>query len=396
MGRRLRIEADGGSRGNPGVAGYGAVVRDGDTGAVLIRRAAPLGKASNNVAEYRGLIAGLEAVLLIEPGAQVVAAMDSKLVVEQMSGNWKIKHPAMRTLALQARDLATEITQAGGTVMYTWIPRAQNGLADTLSNDGMDGKEIDDRSGWEAELGLPAAADTRPHSDPGLPTFGRVESPPDDLVDEDEVPATIPHRRTPTRIVLVRHGVTAFTEQGLLDGRGGADPELSRLGIEQAQAAARATQHLVGEDEVRVITSSLARARQTGGIIAKALDVAPSIDPDWDEQSFGDWDGAAMKDLFATSAAEFDRLRVEPDYARPGGESHAQLSERVLSAFARVVAPGGTSVVVCHRKPIMVVLADLLEVPMAKQWRLAAAPASLSAIEIWPNREAIISFTNRT
>ena len=88
MSRRLTVEADGGSRGNPGVAGYGALVRDTDTAALLAERAEPLGKASNNVAEYRGLIAGLEAAYAIDPSAQVHVRMDSKLVVEQMSGRW--------------------------------------------------------------------------------------------------------------------------------------------------------------------------------------------------------------------------------------------------------------------------------------------------------------------
>ncbi|HLS39423.1 MAG TPA: reverse transcriptase-like protein, partial [Ornithinicoccus sp.] len=102
MGRRLVVEADGGSRGNPGVAGYGAVVRDADTGQLLAERAAPLGLASNNVAEYEGLIAGLQAVLdlgLAEM-AEVTVRMDSKLVVMQMTGEWKIKHEDMRRLAL--------------------------------------------------------------------------------------------------------------------------------------------------------------------------------------------------------------------------------------------------------------------------------------------------------
>ncbi|HLS46224.1 MAG TPA: reverse transcriptase-like protein, partial [Ornithinicoccus sp.] len=142
-GRRLVIEADGGSRGNPGVAGYGALVRDVD-GTLLAERAAPLGLASNNVAEYTGLIEGLRAVLDLglAPGAQVAVRMDSKLVVEQMSGRWKIKHEDMRRLALQARDLARQITAAGGTVTYTWIPRAENLAADKLSNDGMDGVTV--------------------------------------------------------------------------------------------------------------------------------------------------------------------------------------------------------------------------------------------------------------
>src|SRR6266481_3961208 len=84
MTRRLVVEADGGSRGNPGPAGYGAVVRE------------SIGRATNNVAEYSGLIAGLRAAAATARGADVEVRMDSKLVVEQMSGRWQIKHPAMR------------------------------------------------------------------------------------------------------------------------------------------------------------------------------------------------------------------------------------------------------------------------------------------------------------
>ena len=141
-GRRLVVEADGGSRGNPGVAGYGALVRDPATGRVLVELAEPLGKASNNVAEYSGLIAGLRAVLDLDPGAAVRVKMDSKLVVEQMSGRWKIKHEDMRRLALEARDLCAEISDAGGSVDFEWIPREKNKDADALSNDAMDGKSV--------------------------------------------------------------------------------------------------------------------------------------------------------------------------------------------------------------------------------------------------------------
>ncbi len=141
-GRTLVVEADGGSRGNPGVAGYGALVRDPSTGRVLVELAEPLGKASNNVAEYSGLLAGLRAVLDLDPGATVRVKMDSKLVVEQMSGRWKIKHEDMRRLALEARDLCAEISDAGGSVDFEWIPREKNKDADALSNDAMDGKSV--------------------------------------------------------------------------------------------------------------------------------------------------------------------------------------------------------------------------------------------------------------
>jgi probable phosphoglycerate mutase len=132
--RRLVVEADGGSRGNPGPAGYGAVVRDAATGEVLAEVSESIGRATNNVAEYSGLIAGLRAAAGIARGADVEVRMDSKLVVEQMSGRWQIKHPAMRPLAAQAR----EAVGALGRVSYTWVPRSRNAHADRLANEAMD------------------------------------------------------------------------------------------------------------------------------------------------------------------------------------------------------------------------------------------------------------------
>ena len=134
MTRRLVVEADGGSRGNPGPAGYGAVVRDATTGEVLAEASESIGRATNNVAEYSGLIAGLRAAAAIARGADVEVRMDSKLVVEQMSGRWQIKHPDMRPLAATARETA----RALGRVSYTWVPRSRNAHADRLANQAMD------------------------------------------------------------------------------------------------------------------------------------------------------------------------------------------------------------------------------------------------------------------
>ena len=134
MTRRLVVEADGGSRGNPGPAGYGAVVRDATTGKVLAEVSESIGRATNNVAEYSGLIAGLRAAAAIARGADVEVRMDSKLVVEQMSGRWQIKHPDMRPLAARARERA----RALGRVSYTWVPRSRNVHADRLANQAMD------------------------------------------------------------------------------------------------------------------------------------------------------------------------------------------------------------------------------------------------------------------
>ena len=136
MTRRLIVEADGGSRGNPGPAGYGALVRDAETGRVLAERAASVGRATNNVAEYGGLVAGLQAVLDLDPTAEVEVRMDSKLVIEQMAGRWKIKHPSMIPLARKAGTLRP------ARVTWTWVPRADNKTADALVNAALDGDPV--------------------------------------------------------------------------------------------------------------------------------------------------------------------------------------------------------------------------------------------------------------
>ncbi|WCN06992.1 bifunctional RNase H/acid phosphatase [Streptomyces sp. M92] len=131
--REFVVEADGGSRGNPGPAGYGAVVLDAATGQTLAEAAEYLGVVTNNVAEYRGLLAGLRAARELDPDATVHVRMDSKLVVEQMSGRWKIKHPDMKPLAAEAARVFPP-----GRVTYEWIPRADNQHADRLANEAMD------------------------------------------------------------------------------------------------------------------------------------------------------------------------------------------------------------------------------------------------------------------
>lgn len=127
------MEADGASRGNPGHASYGTVIRNSATGEIVGERARVLGHATNNVAEYSGLLAGLEFIASVDPDAIVEVRMDSKLVVEQMSGRWKIKHPDMQALAIRARQVLPV-----GNVTYTWIPREDNKAADALANQALD------------------------------------------------------------------------------------------------------------------------------------------------------------------------------------------------------------------------------------------------------------------
>ncbi|MER8047143.1 bifunctional RNase H/acid phosphatase [Streptomyces sp. NPDC094032] len=144
--RELIVEADGGSRGNPGPAGYGAVVLDPATGETLAERAEFIGVATNNVAEYKGLVAGLTAAMELFPDCTVHVRMDSKLVVEQMSGRWKIKHPDMKPLAAEAARVFPP-----GRVRYEWIPRERNKHADRLANEAMD-------AGRRGEQWTPAAS----------------------------------------------------------------------------------------------------------------------------------------------------------------------------------------------------------------------------------------------
>ncbi len=133
MGRSFIVEADGGSRGNPGRAGSGSLVIDAETGEILAEIGTWVGIATNNVAEYRGMVEGIRRALEIDPTAGILVRMDSQLVVEQMSGRWKVKHPDMRELAAEARELIGH-----RPVTFEWIPRAENARADALANRAMD------------------------------------------------------------------------------------------------------------------------------------------------------------------------------------------------------------------------------------------------------------------
>jgi len=338
--------------------------------------------------------------------ASIDARMDSKLVVEQMAGRWKIKHVDMRRLAIEARDLVRQIEWAGGTVDYTWIPREINTVADALSNKGMDGEhiridhvepDVGSDAASQPVSDSPAAAKATPPVFGQAPVFGDARAP--DPVAARAFAGRPPAMTEPVRIVLVRHGVTDFTLASKLDGRGGADPGLHEFGLRQAAAAARAVAEHVdshGDTPVTVITSSLLRAQQTGGAIAALLGVTPKVDDDWDEQSFGDWDGKALRDLAKTAYDDLLLLRADPDYARPGGETHNELAARVGEAWGRAVETGGTVVIASHRKPLMCVLSRVLGIDHERAWSIATAPCSLSAIEVWPDGGVSVAFINDT
>lgn len=209
--RTLIVEADGGSRGNPGHAGYGALVRDPDTGMILAEKAQYIGKASNNVAEYSGLVAALEMAHEIDPDCWILAKMDSKLVVEQMSGRWKIKHEDMQKLAAKARGIVNP-----RRVKYQWIPRELNKDADRLSNEAMDAGMAG--VPWVQKGG--AAKDPMPQDAP------EAEAVPAEPVQAEPAAAPAPSGRLHHTELWVRDFAAAETSLGWL---------LERLGYRRAE-----------------------------------------------------------------------------------------------------------------------------------------------------------------
>lgn len=129
---KMKLFTDGGARGNPGPAAYGFVLEDED-GAILAERGERIGRATNNVAEYRGLIAGLEKAH--ELGATAVTVVsDSELVVKQMRGEYRVKNETLQDL----HDEASRVARRVGRVEYTNVRREDNELADRLVNEALD------------------------------------------------------------------------------------------------------------------------------------------------------------------------------------------------------------------------------------------------------------------
>lgn len=378
--QRVVVEADGGARGNPGPAGYGAVVRDAETGQVLAERSEAIGVTTNNVAEYRGLIAGLQAAT--ELGAtEVEVRMDSKLVVEQMSGRWQIKHPGLRPLAAQAAGL----TRRFDSVSYRWVPRDRNRHADALANAAMDAAER-----------KPAPSQAVPgRAVPGQAAPGRVAPDTTDLAagrtSWEPRPAN-----TATRLVLVRHGETELTAQRRYSGRG--DVPLSMTGVAQAHAIAARVAALV-PSAAAVLSSPLSRCTATAETIAAALGGRPvQIEPDLVECDFGEWEGRTFAEVKAGWPTELEAWLADQRVAPPGGESLKEVAVRVQRALAALLAkyPAEPVVLVSHVTPLKILLRDALAAGDAFLQRLYLDPAGMSIIDYWPDGGVAVRLVNET
>lgn len=347
---KVIVEADGGARGNPGPAGYGAVVLSGDHSTVLAERKESIGRTTNNVAEYRGLIAGLTAAA--ELGAtEVVVFMDSKLVVEQMAGRWRVKHPDLLELNREATQVARQFAQ----VDYSWIPRAENARADRLANEAMDG-------------GGTASA-------PASPGWSGA-------------------RGEPTRLMLLRHGQTELSVDRRYSGRG--NPALTELGRSQAEAAARYIGERGGIDAI--VCSPLGRAQETASAAAKELGLDIVVDDDLIETDFGAWEGLTFSEAAQRDPELHSRWLRDTGVAPPGGESFDAVADRVRRARNRIVGnhPGSTVLVVSHVTPIKTVLRLALDGNAGILYRLHLDLASLSIAEFYPDGLASVRLVNQT
>jgi len=378
-GPRLIVEADGGSRGNPGPAGYGALVRDPVTGQVLAERGESIGRATNNVAEYRGLIAGLEAVAEFDPSA-VEVRMDSKLVVEQMSGRWKIKHADLRPLALQAQRLAQRLPR----VTYTWIPREQNAAADRLANQALDGIPIGESNPSLKRRRSGAPTDPLSSSAASSPTAAPApqRGPCDPLL------------QAPTRMFLVRHGLTPHTAQRRFSGLN--DLSLTEEG--QGQIAAVATRLAARGSIGAVLSSPLRRTRESARIVADALHLPVDVDEDLVELDFGSFEGLTWSEAQSAYPDEFGAFRESPDIAPPGGETISNVRVRMEAILRRILSEheGRDVAVITHVTPIKVLICMALDVGLSTVHRFFLAPASLSIVEWYADGRASVTLVNDT
>lgn len=428
--RQFVVEADGGSRGNPGPAGYGAVVIDPATGETLAEAAEYIGVATNNVAEYKGLIAGLKAAKALVPDAAAPGAllvrvrMDSKLVVEQMSGRWKIKHPDMKPLAAEAARLLPP-----SAVTYEWIPREKNKHADRLANEAMDAGKRGER--WEPSASTAALDAPRPSAADVLPP---VSGPPGDAAAgaararaaltgrpagaapgavPPAAPATLttpavsptpqvgwgtaPDLGAPATFVLLRHGETALTPEKRFSGSGGTDPALSETGRHQAE---RAADSLAARGAVQEIVSSpLRRCRETAATVAARLGLDVRVEDGLRETDFGAWEGLTFAEVRERYGDDLDAWLASAK-ATPtgGGESFAAVARRVAATRDRLTArhAGRTVLLVTHVTPIKTLVRLALGAPPEAMFRMELSAASLSAVAYYADGNASLRLLNDT
>ncbi len=338
-------------------------MREAATGEVLVELADHLGVATNNVAEYTGLLEGLRAAIEIDPDAVIEARLDSKLVVEQMSGRWAIKNDTLAT----HRAAGARRRPARARQLHVGAARESNKAADKLANESMDAVErgrsgIIRRSPADAFETEAERLRCRPVLVPRSSGWG-------------------PDIGAPTVTLIVRHGVTQHSLERRFSGSGGPfDPPLVAQGIAQAEAAAGEVAQRGGGDVL--VCSPMLRTRETAAIIGARIGLTPIVVEGLEEGRFGDWDGLTFAEVLAGWPDEMAAWLSSPDVAPPGGESLTQVCERVWGALDRVLAdhPGRRIIIGGHVGTIRALTVRALGAPLQAMNRMELAPASITTL----------------
>jgi broad specificity phosphatase PhoE/ribonuclease HI len=383
MSRDLIVEADGGSRGNPGPAAFGSLVRDALTGQVLVEVGESVGIATNNVAEYGGAIAGLQAAAEIDADACVEVRLDSKLIVEQMSGRWQIKHPDMRDLAKVARAVLP-----AGQVTYTWVPREQNRAADAIVNEVLD--QFDGNT--PVRIKRQYTPDLNGISElASQDLLGSVQ----ELQARDNTEEVLRAKPnvlvgwadlgTPVTTLMARHGASTFSLEKRFSGVGGVDVPLAPIGIKQAEALAQEVK--IRGNVTHIVSSPILRTLQTAHIVAEATGLTVSENADFAECSFGDWDGHTFAEVRARWPRELNEWLADPHVAPPGGESLAQCRDRVNRGRLNIMEqyPAQSILIVSHVLPIKLMTGLATGAPLESTFRMELPPCSLTSLVWFPD-----------
>ncbi|QNH95796.1 bifunctional RNase H/acid phosphatase [Corynebacterium anserum] len=400
---RLRVESDGGSRGNPGIAGSGCSVVD----AASAARGEPhelacqweyIDKATNNVAEYKGLINGLTLAREVaersgSTGGEttVDVFMDSKLIVEQMTGRWKIKHPDMKPLAQQVKQLEREFS----AVTYTWVPRERNKRADALTNLAMDEQESgvtlnlsDQYEGQGGSEGSDVASRKGGTNEKGEKEHQHCGG-------TSAFSAPDWHGGTrPTRFLLVRHGQTEMSVAKQFSGL--SDPQLTETGQWQAAQVAR---YLGARGGIQAVVSSpLTRTQQTAQAIADQLGLSVTTDEGLIEMDFGTWEGRSFQEIRAEYPDEHREFFLNATSAPPGGESQEDVYHRMEFVINRLVTEyeGANVVLVSHVTPIKSVIRLALQASGVVFRTMHLDLAGLSIVEFYPDDTSVVRRVNDT
>jgi len=340
--RDFVVTADGGSRGNPGPAAYGATVSE--NGLVLAELFDTIGIASNNVAEYSGLIAGLRKAHELDPEATIHVKMDSKLVVEQMSGRWQIKHPDMRELAKEARSI-----HPMALITFQWIPREENSHADRLANKALDG------------------------------VVNSVEKPILNRLTDRLVSSEVP-----TTIWFVRHGETILTPERRFSGIGPMDPALTETGINQAKAVAR---EIAARKPDVLIASPLMRTMMTAKEVSDTTGLEPIFDDQWVECDFGIWEGLTPPEVMEKYPEDWRNWISTVSHRPGGGESYAEIYSRVAAGVDDLVEryPGKKICVVTHNIVTRALATYAMNADLESMYHVDILPCSITTILVWPS-----------